>query len=266
MEDVPALFDLLKYTIEENGAVIKKRFNGIVEFNMIDVGTWTVDLKSTQPSVFKGQSNSRPDVIAFISHTDFLNLVKGRLSPQQAIMQGKLKIRGSSRIKLRLNSILYAMRKEFEKRTQNYSLISSQSTSKDLKQQIQINEFNHFSVEPTHKHNLSDSIFEMIKQTLKTEGPELVEKIKGVVQFELNGSQGIYWNVDLKNGSGRLIRGIHEADVTIQMSESDFLSVVDGKLDIQDAFMNGKIKIQGNFSLVTKLNILFDAIKPKSRL
>ncbi|HYF22089.1 MAG TPA: SCP2 sterol-binding domain-containing protein [Caulobacteraceae bacterium] len=43
------------------------------------------------------------------------------------------------------------------------------------------------------------------------------------------------------------------ADVTIQMSKDDFLAMGDGRLDPMMAFMQGKMRIQGDMMLAQKL-------------
>ena len=48
-----------------------------------------------------------------------------------------------------------------------------------------------------------------------------------------------------------------EADVTLNISEENFESLMDGSLNPQMAFMMGKLKIDGDMSLALKLGDLF---------
>jgi putative sterol carrier protein len=52
--------------------------------------------------------------------------------------------------------------------------------------------------------------------------------------------------------------GKHAApNITISMTESDYLDMINGKLNGQMAFMTGKLKIAGDMGLALKLQSLF---------
>ena len=52
--------------------------------------------------------------------------------------------------------------------------------------------------------------------------------------------------------------GKHEKpSITISMKESDYLDMINGKLNGQMAFMTGKLKIAGDMGLALKLQSLF---------
>ena len=54
--------------------------------------------------------------------------------------------------------------------------------------------------------------------------------------------------------------GQHAApNITITMKESDYLDMINGKLNGQMAFMTGKLKIAGDMGLALKLQSLFPA-------
>ena len=55
-------------------------------------------------------------------------------------------------------------------------------------------------------------------------------------------------------------RGKHASpNITVTMKESDYLDMVNGKLNGQMAFMTGKLKIAGDMGLALKLQTLFRA-------
>ncbi|KAG7453541.1 hypothetical protein JOB18_010857 [Solea senegalensis] len=64
--------------------------------------------------------------------------------------------------------------------------------------------------------------------------------------------------IDLKNGSGSLHKGPGggKADVTLTVSDEDFMDVVQGKLNPQKAFFSGKLKVKGNIMLSQKLDVI----------
>ncbi len=48
-----------------------------------------------------------------------------------------------------------------------------------------------------------------------------------------------------------------DADCTISMEMDDFLSMMDGELNAMNAFMGGKMKIDGDMSVAMKLSSVF---------
>ena len=65
------------------------------------------------------------------------------------------------------------------------------------------------------------------------------------------------WTVDLKNRPGAVKPGAtSQPDCTLVMNVDDFVGLMTGKLDGQQAFMQGKLKVKGNMMLATKLNML----------
>jgi len=100
-------------------------------------------------------------------------------------------------------------------------------------------------------------IFNAIEQALKADGPALVNKVKGVFCFQVKGGPGgaeSKWIVDAKNGSGSVaLNGTTKPDVTITMDDGDLVELMEGKLNPQKAFFQGKLKIKGNMGLAMKL-------------
>ncbi|MPC37309.1 Non-specific lipid-transfer protein [Portunus trituberculatus] len=103
----------------------------------------------------------------------------------------------------------------------------------------------------------SAAIFSAIEKALKEDGPALVGKVKGVYCFQVKGGPGDRegkWIVDAKNGSGSVTyNGTGKPDVTITMSDGDLVDLMEGKLNAQKAFFQGKLKIKGNMGLAMKL-------------
>ena len=109
------------------------------------------------------------------------------------------------------------------------------------------------------------ALFGELKKRVEAD-PSLVQKIKGVYVFVVNGPDGKpteSWTVDLKNGNGKVEAGTpaDKADCTITMKGDDLISLVTGKLDAQQAFMKGLLKIGGNMSFAMKLGLVFNTQK-----
>ncbi|CAL4095612.1 unnamed protein product [Meganyctiphanes norvegica] len=104
---------------------------------------------------------------------------------------------------------------------------------------------------------VSDDIFEKISEALQADGENLVKKVKGVYCFVVTGGPDgtqAKWVVDAKNGSGSVTKdGTTKADCTITMKDADLVDLMNGTLNPQRAFFQGKLKIKGNMGLAMKL-------------
>jgi len=97
---------------------------------------------------------------------------------------------------------------------------------------------------------------EKIATRLKT-NPDVAQKINSSYQFELTGDGGGSWAVDLTKPSDFVVPGtIENPKVTITMAAKDFVDLVEGRLNGQMAFMQGKLKLKGDMSLALKLQQL----------
>ena len=63
--------------------------------------------------------------------------------------------------------------------------------------------------------------------------------------------------MDLKENPGVRTGKAEAADVTISMKDADFVAMTNGSLNPMSAFAQGKIKVQGNVMLASKLQQLF---------
>ena len=101
------------------------------------------------------------------------------------------------------------------------------------------------------------AIFDHIQQRI-IQNPQWVQEVGAVYQFDLTGDDGGMYVVDLKAGNGRAYPGsTPNPDCTLTIAYPDFLALTTGELDPQVAFMSGKLKINGNIVLSTKLQKLF---------
>ena len=90
--------------------------------------------------------------------------------------------------------------------------------------------------------------------TRLTGDPSKVAGINAVYQFNITGDTGGEWYVDLTTDAPAVSDGSHDnANCTVTMSDEDFLAIIDGSLNAQMAFLQGKIKIAGDMGLAMKL-------------
>ncbi|MCK6577974.1 MAG: SCP2 sterol-binding domain-containing protein [Anaerolineae bacterium] len=80
------------------------------------------------------------------------------------------------------------------------------------------------------------------------------EGLNAVVQFDLSGDNGgAYW---MKIADGKMEVGSGASEnpkMTVRASADDFASMISGAINPMQAFMMGKIKIQGDTGLALKL-------------
>ncbi len=89
----------------------------------------------------------------------------------------------------------------------------------------------------------------------KLEGNEKAKSVNAVYVFNIDGPTGGTWTVDLKSDGDDIVSEGASDDVqcTVNMKEADFVKLWEGKLPGAQAFMMGKLKIQGDMGLAMKL-------------
>ncbi|RMD81080.1 MAG: sterol-binding protein [Candidatus Dadabacteria bacterium] len=82
--------------------------------------------------------------------------------------------------------------------------------------------------------------------------------VNATYQFDLTGEGGATYHVKIADGKCEVKEGAAEnPNITITMAASDYLDMINGKLNPQMAFMGGKLKIKGDMSLALKMQQIF---------
>lgn len=83
--------------------------------------------------------------------------------------------------------------------------------------------------------------------------------LRATFQFNLSGDEGGDWAVTVADGVCTVVEGqAQKADVSVAMTADDFVKMVSGELQPVVAFMQGKIKLQGDMNMAMRLQNLFN--------
>ena len=91
--------------------------------------------------------------------------------------------------------------------------------------------------------------------------PEQAKGINAVVQLNTTGEGGGAHHINIESGHAELVEGAAiEPTVTITTAAKDWLSIVAGTLDATKAFMTGKLKVDGDLSLMMRFQRMFNDV------
>ena len=106
----------------------------------------------------------------------------------------------------------------------------------------------------------SDKFFSHIKKFIK-ENPDAIFPNSGVYQFHITGKATADWKLDLNPSPGKVRRSkTGNADVTLTISDEHLMRIAQGKLNVQTAFIQGRLKIEGDMSKALRLGKILSLI------
>jgi putative sterol carrier protein len=86
------------------------------------------------------------------------------------------------------------------------------------------------------------------------------EKLKGIdvsLQFDITGEAGGKWVLLIKDRDAQVREGtVDDPRITLKMKDTDYVSLVNGDLSGQKAFMSGKLRFKGDMNTGMKLQRL----------
>jgi len=99
-------------------------------------------------------------------------------------------------------------------------------------------------------------VFAGLEQKINSDKSKMAG-VTATYQFSLSGDGGGEYNVVFTDGEGKVNEGVADnPNITIKMEASDFVDLVNGKLDAMGAFFTGKLKVEGDMSLAMRLQAL----------
>jgi putative sterol carrier protein len=82
--------------------------------------------------------------------------------------------------------------------------------------------------------------------------------MNATVQFDLSGEGGGKWYVNVADGQCTTSEGtFDEPTATIRMDATDYVDMIAGRLNAMEAFMQQKIRVEGDLSTVMKFQTVF---------
>jgi len=103
------------------------------------------------------------------------------------------------------------------------------------------------------KKSKADDFFLFIRKHLK-ENPDFLKKPVGLFQFIIDGDQLSEWQLNLSEKPGKVRKGkAKDADVTVKIKEKHLLKIASKKQDVATAFIQGRIKLDGDNAIGMKL-------------
>ncbi|MEZ4935133.1 MAG: wax ester/triacylglycerol synthase family O-acyltransferase [Saprospiraceae bacterium] len=106
----------------------------------------------------------------------------------------------------------------------------------------------------------SDKFFEHIKKFVKA-NPDAIYPNSGVYQFHITGPAPSDWRLDFNQSPGVVRRSKSgEADVTLTIADEHLMKIATGKLNVQTAFIQGRLKVDGDTSKALKLGKILSLI------
>lgn len=88
--------------------------------------------------------------------------------------------------------------------------------------------------------------------------PEAAEGVEAVIQYHLSGEEGGDWVVTIRDQQCAVEEGTTEnPTMTLRADAQDYKDIILGRLDPMAAFMQQKVKLQGNLNMALGLTKYF---------
>ena len=196
---------------------------------------WTLDLKANAVTAGEG---AKAECTLELSDADFMAMATGKANPMKLFSSGKLKISGDLMASQKLDFLMKVdpadVVASMNERTGGAAGAAPAAEAKPAA--------------PT-----SGDVFQAIGAYL-TKNADIAAKIGKVYQFRLSSPESV-WTLDLKANAvaaGETVK----PECTLELSDADFMAMVDGKANPMKLFSSGKLKISGDLMASQKLDFL----------
>jgi putative sterol carrier protein len=88
--------------------------------------------------------------------------------------------------------------------------------------------------------------------------PTAAAGLNKIIQVNLSGEEGGKWAIKIANQKCELLPGgVDKPDLTLTMSDQNWIAIVERRLDPMNGFVTGKIKAAGDMMLAMRIPNLF---------
>lgn len=96
------------------------------------------------------------------------------------------------------------------------------------------------------------SVEQIIEEKVKSKLFEKKGELSGTVVLDIAGPDGGKWTMDCDSGTVEK-KDMESPTVRIKMSDKDFVDMINGDLNPATAMFGGKLKIEGDMAMASKL-------------
>ena len=90
------------------------------------------------------------------------------------------------------------------------------------------------------------------------------EGVTAVYQFDLSGDEGGQYQLHIAGQTCRVSPGLHPSpNVTLRMAGEDCVAILEGRLNGVSAYLNGRLRVDGDIGLAMRLAAFFPDLRPK---
>jgi 3-hydroxyacyl-CoA dehydrogenase/3a,7a,12a-trihydroxy-5b-cholest-24-enoyl-CoA hydratase len=247
------VFEVLTQYVAEHPELVEKT-KTVFQFKLSNPDSvWTLDLKNGKGQCQPGDAE-KADVTLEMDEAHLGTVVTSSLADvQKLFFGGKLKISGNVMASNKLVVLQEIKPQRFEDAKAKRiaagggAVTSSSATSGAGAQST--------AAAPVSDKPVVADIFGAIAKYIgKT--PGMGDQIKTVFQFNFTEPDSS-WVLDLKAGNGSVSQGVADkSDVTLELSEANFIGMCTGAEDAQKLYFGGKMKVSGNVMASNKLAFL----------
>jgi putative sterol carrier protein len=105
------------------------------------------------------------------------------------------------------------------------------------------------------------TITETFQMMLANFNPDAASGLYKTIQWVISGNEAGVWAFKISNQTCELIPGgVERPNMTLSVSDMDWLDIVEGRLDAMVAFATGKVKMKGEIMLGMRIHKLFPTV------